>query len=293
MWGVAGVHTIFKILSVALISPFYKQLVKLAELTVKEKKNNDSITLLDERLIETPAIAIGRAAEVTSMMAEVATDAILKSLSLSNNYDPKLADEIRDLETQADIYEDALGSYLVKISSESLSDRDSQQITKLLHIIGDYERISDHAVNLVESIEELRDKKAEFSETAKKELAVVNAIIRDVLLLTKEAYTTGDIQKAVNVEPMEEVVDDLMDAIKLNHIRRVTKNECTIELGFVLSDMLVNFERISDHCSNIAGCLIEVSEHGKMEMHKNSASIRTGNENFEQKYKEYSHKYHL
>ena len=294
MFGVASVHTIFKILSVALISPFYKHLVKLSILLVKDKKgSDDSVTLLDERLIETPAVAIGRAAEVTAMMADVATDAILKAMALSENYDPKVADEIRDLETKADVYEDALGSYLVKISAENLDDFDSQQITKLLHIIGDYERISDHAVNLVESMEELRDKKVSFSDAAKQELAVVHNIITDVLTLTRDAYVNNDIHKALDVDPMEEVVDDLMDTIKLNHIRRVTKNECTIELGFILSDMLVNFERISDHCTNIAGCLIEISEHGKLEMHKNTASMRTGNEYFEQKYKEYSNKYHL
>ena len=294
MWGVALVHTVFKILSVALMSPFYKQLEKLAVVTVREKKGkHDTTTLLDERLINTPAVAIDRAVNVTGMMAEVATDAILKAMELAKNYDAKLADEIRDLETQADIYEDALGSYLVKISATSLDDKESQQITKLLHIIGDYERISDHAVNLVESIEELRDKKVFFSETAQSELAVVFNIIRDELQLTKEAFLHNDILKAWQIDPMEEVVDDLMDAIKLNHVRRVQRNECTIELGFVLSDMLVNFERISDHCSNIAGCMIEVSQHGKMEMHKNTALIRNDKEHFELKYKEYSAKYHL
>jgi len=294
MWGVAAVHTVFKILSVALMAPFYKQLEKLAILTVRDKKGeHDTTTLLDERLIATPAVAIERASQVTGMMANVATEAIVKAMALAKNYDAALADEVRDLEDKGDIYEDALGSYLVKISAESLNDSESQDITKLLHIIGDYERISDHAVNLVESIEELRDKKLYFSDTAQKELDVVFNIITDELNLTREAFVTGDMVKASKVDPMEEVVDDLMDAIKLNHIRRVQKNECTIELGFVLSDMLVNFERISDHCSNIAGCLIEVSQHGKMEMHKNSAIIRNGSENFEQMYKAYSSKYHL
>ena len=294
MWGVAAVHTIFKILSVALMAPFYKQLEKLAVLTVREKKGaHDTTTLLDERLINTPAVAIERANQVTGMMANVATESIIKAMALAKKYDASLADEVRDLEDKGDIYEDALGSYLVKISAMSLSDSESQEITKLLHIIGDYERISDHAVNLVESIEELRDKKVFFSETAQQELDVVFRIITDELNLTREAFMTGDMVKASKVDPMEEVVDDLMDAIKLNHVRRVQKNECTIELGFVLSDMLVNFERISDHCSNIAGCLIEVSQHGRMDMHKNSAIIRNASENFEQMYKAYSSKYHL
>ena len=294
MWGIAAIHTIFKILNVALLSPFYKQLAKLSELTVRDKKGlHDTTTLLDERLIDTPAVAIERAFQVTGMMADVSTDAILKAMDLAKNYDSKLADEIRDLEDKADIYEDALGSYLVKISGLSLDPHESQQITKLLHIIGDYERISDHAVNLVESVEELKDKKVAFSETAQNELAVVYRIISDELKLTLDAFKTGNMKSASKVDPMEEVVDDLMDAIKLNHIRRVQKNECTIELGFILSDMLVNFERISDHCSNIAGCLIEVNQHGTLEMHKNSAMIRSESDFFNRTYKQYSAEYHL
>ena len=272
----------------------YKQLAKLSELTVRDKKGlHDTTTLLDERLIDTPAVAIERAFQVTGMMADVSTDAILKAMDLAKNYDSKLADEIRDLEDKADIYEDALGSYLVKISGLSLDPHESQQITKLLHIIGDYERISDHAVNLVESVEELKDKKVAFSETAQNELAVVYRIISDELKLTLDAFKTGNMKSASKVDPMEEVVDDLMDAIKLNHIRRVQKNECTIELGFILSDMLVNFERISDHCSNIAGCLIEVNQHGTLEMHKNSAMIRSESDFFNRTYKQYSAEYHL
>jgi len=294
MWGIAAIHTVFKILNVALLSPFYKQLARLSELTVPDKKGlHDTTTLLDERLINTPAVAIERAFQVTGMMADVSTDAILKAMDLAKNYDSKLADEIRDLEDKADIYEDALGSYLVKISGLSLDPHESQQITKLLHIIGDYERISDHAVNLVESVEELKDKKVAFSETAQNELAVVYRIISDELKLTLDAFKTGNMKSASKVDPMEEVVDDLMDAIKLNHIRRVQKNECTIELGFVLSDMLVNFERISDHCSNIAGCLIEVNQHGTLEMHKNSAMIRSESDFFNRTYKQYSAEYHL
>ncbi len=292
MWGVAGVHTIFKILSVALIGPFYKQLEKLAVITIKDKKGeNDTVTLLDERLIETPAVAVGRATEVTAMMAEVATDALIRSLTLFDKYDAKLAEEIRDLENKVDVYEDAIGSYLIQIASHTLDERDSKQITKLLHMIGDYERISDHAVNVVESVEELRDKKTMFSMDAQKELGVLREALSTILGISCEACKANDIGKAAEVEPLEQVIDELIDKMKLNHVLRLQKNECTIELGFVLNDLLVNLERVSDHCSNIAGCIIEISEYGALDMHKYIADIRHGSEKYEEKYKEYKRQY--
>ncbi len=292
MWGVAGVHTIFKILSVALIGPFYKQLEKLAVITVKDKKGeNDTVTLLDERLIETPAVAVGRATEVTAMMAEVATDALIRSLTLFDKYDAKLAEEIRDLENKVDVYEDAIGSYLIQIASHTLDERDSKQITKLLHMIGDYERISDHAVNVVESVEELHDKKTMFSMDAQKEIGVLREALSMILGISCEACKANDIGKAAEVEPLEQVIDELIDKMKLNHVLRLQKNECTIELGFVLNDLLVNLERVSDHCSNIAGCIIEISEYGALDMHKYIADIRHGSEKYEEKYKEYKRQY--
>lgn len=292
MWGVAGVHTIFKIFSVALIGPFYKQLANLAVITIKDKKGeDDTVTLLDERLIETPAVAVARATEVTSLMAELSTNALLKAFSLFEKYDAKLADEVRELENKADVLEDALGSYLVQVSACSMDEKDSKQITKLLHMIGDYERISDHAVNVVESIEELRDKKTMFSQDAQKELGVLRSALTDILAITQSACIDNDITKAASVEPLEQVVDELIDKMKLNHILRLQKNECTIELGFVLNDLLVNFERVSDHCSNIAGCIIEISEYGALDMHKYIADIRHGSEKYEQKYNEYKNQY--
>lgn len=292
MWGVAGVHTIFKILSVALIGPFYKQLEKLAVITIKDKKGeNDTVTLLDERLIEAPAVAVGRATEVTAMMAEVATDALIRSLTLFDKYDAKLAEEIRDLENKVDVYEDAIGSYLIQIASHTLDERDSKQITKLLHMIGDYERISDHAVNVVESVEELHDKKTMFSMDAQKEIGVLREALSMILGISCEACKANDIGKAAEVEPLEQVIDELIDKMKLNHVLRLQKNECTIELGFVLNDLLVNLERVSDHCSNIAGCIIEISEYGALDMHKYIADIRHGSEKYEEKYKEYKKQY--
>jgi len=295
MWGVAGVHTIFKILSVILIGPFYKQLEKLAVWTVKDKKDEeDTTTLLDERLIATPAVAVARATEVTNQMSEISTDALMKSMTLLDKYDAKLAEEIRAAENKVDMLEDALGSYLLQVAASSnMDEKDSKQINKLLRIIGDYERISDHAVNIVESAEELKDKKAEFSPEAKRELGVLRSAVGEILNATKEAFTKNDIEVAVGIEPIEQVIDDLTSQIKLNHVIRLQKGTCTISLGFVLTDLLVSFERVSDHCSNVATCTIEIAEFGALDMHKYLADVRHGSEAFEVRYKEYQQKYNL
>ncbi len=292
MWGIAGVHTIFKILSVILMGPFYKQLAKLAELTIRDKKGeNETVNLLDERLLETPAVAVGRAYEVAGIMADVSTNAMLKAIKLADKYDVKLADQVRDLETEADRLEDALGTYLVKLSARSMDEQDSNQVTKLLRVIGDYERISDHAVNIVESIEELESKKEGFSQVARDELNVLDGAITEILNLTREAYLNEDVRKAADIESLEQVVDDLMVQIKMNHTMRLQRGECTIELGFVLNDLLIDFERVSDHCSNIGSCIVEVSQYGALDMHKYLSDLRHGSEEYEQKYREYKNKF--
>ena len=292
MWGVALVHTVFKIIAVAIIGPFNRGLVKLAELSVKDsKEDTETANLLDERLLNTPAIAVARATEVTGMMAEVSCKALRDSLSLFENFDPKAADSIRELENKADLFEDALGTYLVKASEQDLSEMDSKQVTKLLHIIGDFERISDHAVNILESAEEMRDKKIEFSKEAQRELAVMRRAVADILDLAERAFTGNDVNLAADIEPLEQIVDDIRDEIKLNHILRLQKSECTIEHGFILADLLNNFERVSDHCSNIGGCVIEISTYDAMDVHKYLAEIKSGSETYEEKYKEYKKAY--
>ena len=295
MWDIAIIHTVFKIIAVAIISPFYKLLPKLACLTVKDSKEEteESVNLLDERLINTPAVAVARASDVTAVMANISCRALKLSLSLFEGYDPKLADEIRNLEDKADMYEDALGSYLVKISGAELDVRDSKQVTKLLHMIGDFERISDHAVNILESAEEMRDKKIEFSKEAQRELSVLRSAVGEILDLAERAYADNDLVIAAQIEPLEQVVDDLRDSIKLNHIIRLQKSECTIEHGFVLADLLNNFERVADHCSNVGGCVIEISTYDALDMHKYLAEIRVGSEQYEDKYNEYKKKYTL
>ena len=295
MWGVAAVHTVFKILSVALISPFYKQLEKLAVLTIKDKEDDEDekASPLDERLLTTPAIAVERATEVTGAMATVSCKALRNALSVFENYDQKLAEKVRKQENKADNYEDSLGSYLIKIAENEVDEQDSKQVSKLLHIIGDFERISDHAVNIVESAEEIRDKKLEFSDEANHELSVIRSAVADILTLTEEAFLKNDPEKARSVEPLEEVIDGLKTKIKRNHIRRLQANECTIEHGFILADLLNDFERVSDHCSNVAECVIEIAEKEIIDTHRYMREQKVDNESFDEKYKEYKGKYSI
>ena len=293
MWDVAIIHTLFKIISVILIAPFYRQLERLARVSVKDKGEEETVNLLDERLLETPAIAVDRATQVAHNMAEIACTALDDSLNMFTAYDSKIADKIRDFEGKADNYEDALGTYLVKLSGRDMSERDSEQVTKLLHIIGDFERISDHAVSVLSSAEELRDKKIEFSKEAQREMSVLRSAVKEILAIARDSFTRNDVALAADVEPLEQVVDDLRDTIKQNHIIRLQKSECTIEHGFILADLLNDFERVSDHCSNIAGCVIEISTYEALDMHKYLSDIKQGSEAFESKYKEYSGKYSL
>jgi phosphate:Na+ symporter len=292
-WGIAIIHTLFKLICVVLIGPFYKQLAKISMLIIKDSKDEqETSTLLDDRLLNTPGVAVARATQVVANMADLATKSLIDAISLFDEFDPKIADSVRDVENKVDNLEDAIGSYLIKVSSRATDPKDSEQVTKLLHIIGDYERISDHAVNIVESCEELMDKKITFSDEAVKELSVLRRAVSDILDLSYKAFVSNDLDIAAKIDPLEQVVDDLRDKIKLNHIIRLQKSECTIEHGFVLSDILTNFERVSDHCSNIGGCVIEIAKYDALEMHKYNRKNH-GSEYFEQMYKVYSSEYSI
>ncbi len=295
MWGIAIVHTTFKILAVALMWPFTKLLEKLACAIIRgeDKKGDEFTNKLDERLLDTPSIAIETSREVACNMAKISTEALKSSISLIDNYDTKVAATVKDIEDKADIYEDVIGSYLVKITSNSMTDADSHEITKLLHMIGDLERISDHAANLVESAEELKDKNLQFSDSAKQELAVLYAAVSEIVDITRDAFIDNNLELAARVEPLEQVVDDLKENIRREHIVRLQKSECTIEHGFVLSDILTNLERVSDHCSNIAGCLIEMTKHDTLDLHGYLHDVKIGSEGFNRLYAEYTEKYKL
>jgi len=273
--GVAIVHTVFKLIALLILMPFTKQLEKLSCVIVPDSKKNEETQLLDERLLATPSVAIVRCREVAVSMAKTAVRSIKEATALLGNYNEKAAMHVRELEDEVDVYEDKLSSYLVKLSAHDMSETDSAEANKLLHVIGDFERISDHAINVVNSAEEIHDKKLEFSGQAKKELNVLIDAVLEILELALASFERDDLDSAVMVEPLEQVVDYLRDVLKKQHIRRLRKQECTIELGFVLTDILTNLERVSDHCSNIAACILEIARD-EMDVHEYLRNVKGG-----------------
>lgn len=290
--GIAFVHTGFKILALLIITPFSKQLTALACKLVPDKKNQQ-IELLDERLLATPSVAVERCRVVTVSMAKLAVNSLKESFPLLNGYNEKTCNLIREQEAEVDRYEDMLGTYLVKLSSQAMGENDSEEATKLLHLIGDFERISDHAVNIVESAEEMHDKKLVFSAEAKQEMNVLIGAVTEILDLALVAFDETNLDSAALVEPLEEVIDHLKKEIRRRHTQRLQKNECTIELGFVYSDLIVNLERVADHCSNIAACLMEI-DNDKLSMHEYIENLKTGTaDDFNNNYQLFSMKYAL
>ena len=283
----------FKLFALVLLMPASRLLEKLANVIVKEGKTNDGTELLDERLIVTPAVASGQCKAVTVKMAEIAVQSLHVSISLLDSFDEKLFEKIREDEDKVDMYEDKLGSYLVKLTGQDLSETDSLEANKLLHVISDFERISDHALNIAERAEEKADKTLEFSAEAKNELMVLTGAIREIIDITLESFTANNLDKAIIVEPLEQVVDHLKELLRKRHIKRLRKQECTIELGFVLTDILTNFERVSDHCSNIAACLLEIA-HDEFDVHEYLRSVKAGTEeDFNHYFDYYSMKFAL
>ena len=290
--GIAVVNSTFKILSTALLLPLSGLLEKLACLTVRGDEERDDIIELDERLFVTPAVAIERCHNVTVTMAETSVDALKSSLTLLDKYDAKLAQHVRTEEAEADRYEDGIGTYLVKLSSHAMSDKDSAEASELLHMIGDFERISDHAVNILESAEEMKEKGLVFSGAAQRELGVITGAVNEILDLALSAFEHGDLASAALVEPLEQVVDTLKEQLRARHILRMQKGECSIEAGFVWSDLLTNLERVADHCSNIAGCVIETS-HRSLDLHGYIRDVKSGSTEFISNYNAFAQKYAL
>ncbi|HHU91038.1 MAG TPA: Na/Pi cotransporter family protein [Clostridiaceae bacterium] len=290
---IAIAHSVFNILCTALLLPFSELLEKLAYRTIPDDNKQDKVSLLDARLFSTPALAINRSREVAKEMAFTSMNAIKQAFELIHNYDESKVEKVKDAEHQTDMYEDALGTYLVKLSSQSLSADDSTEAAKILFLIGEFERIADYAMDITESAQEIYDKNIVFSEPAQKELDVMIAAVDEVVEKAIKAFTEDDLALASKVDPLEEVIDDLKSTIKKQHVTRLQSNECTIGMGFVFSDLLTVLERISDHCSNIAGCVIEMS-HDSMNMHDYLYKAKHDpNSDFVQQYKEYSVKYAL
>ncbi len=264
---IATVHTIFNVTATLILLPFSKQLVHLATITIPEDTvvveqthAQKVLSILDSRFLDMPSYAIEQSREAANSMVQLAEEAINTAMELLSGYDETKANRVVELEREIDQFEDQIGSYLVKLSSKNLSTTDSHTVSVLLHSIGDFERISDHARNIKEAAQEMYEKQLEFSDKAKAELEVFKRAIHDIVRLSMLSFTENDLDLAKQVEPLEEVVDSLNLEIKQRHVKRLRKGKCTIELGFVLSDITTNFERIADHCSNIAVCLLEVND---------------------------------
>ncbi|MBR6678269.1 MAG: Na/Pi cotransporter family protein [Oscillospiraceae bacterium] len=290
--GIAVAHSVFNISCTLLLLPLTGKLEQLACRIVPDAKAEEKQSELDERLLNTPAFAIQRCREVTETMASISVGAMRSAIAQLTNYNPAVAETIREQENEADHYEDILGTYLVKLSAQPMSEEDSTESAKLLHLIGDFERISDHAVNLVESVEEIANKSLSFSDEARKELELLVGAVSETMDLALKAFLENDIKAAALVEPLEEVVDTLKEQLRARHIRRLQQGSCSIEVGFVWSDVLTNLERVADHCSNIAGCVIEMS-HASYDLHEHLHAVREDDPTFAALYQGYANKYAL
>ena len=292
LFSIAVVHSAFNVLCTLLLLPMTGLLERLAHRLVPDGRTPDTVTEIDERLLATPPLALERCRAVAAEMAETSVAALKSSLACLLYYTPELAEEVREKEDKSDHYEDILSSYLVKLSSRKISESDSAEAAKLLKVIGDFERISDHAVNLVESAEEIKAKELEFTQAAKRELSVIISAVSEVLDLTQEAFEKDDAALALRVEPLEQVIDDLKETLRTGHILRLQQGECSSVAGFVWSDILTNLERTSDHCSNVAGCIIDMSHH-ELHLHESQREFRNTSEDYRQNYLRYRNKYAL
>lgn len=296
--GIAVVHSVFNIAATIVLLPFAKGLEKLACLTVRDKATDeqripDNLQLLDERFLEKPALAMQHCKEVTVKMAELAEESIRQAVVILDNYTPETANYVLELEERIDKYEDRLGQYLMRVSTKHLSWHDSYLLSVLLHCINDLERISDHAVNIVESAQEMDEKKLQFSESARSEMQVLTKAVLEIVHMSIDVLRGENLTEADQVEPLEEVIDHLSDEIKMHHVERLREGKCTIEMGFVLSDLTIDLERVADHCSNIAVSILETPQQ-KQGVHEYLQTQREGqNVQFQNNYAAYGMKYHL
>jgi len=264
--GIAVVHSVFNIAATLLLLPFSGGLEKLATLTVRDKEETENNTpaelemlkRLDVRFLEKPAFAVGHCIEVVKYMAQLSKNSIDMALSLVDNYDETVRDKVEDLEGIIDTYEDEVGSYMVKLSSKELSHEDSQKVSIGLHVIGDLERMSDHAITIADICRKMNETGAVFSEKAKAELSVYKDAVQNIVEMTVDAYEKEDLQEASHVEPLEEAINELNSAVKKQHIKRLQKGKCTIELGISLENLINNYERVADHCSNVAVAMLQL-----------------------------------
>lgn len=278
---IAMVHTIFNCFTTLVLLPFTKGLENLAYLTLpltedeKEQEAGSEFKVLDNRFLQTPGFAIEQCKELAGKMAGLSKECFLKAMAILDGYSEEAAEEVIALENKIDVYDDKIGVYLTKLSSQDLSQKDSQNLSTLQHCLTDLERISDHAVNVVESVQEMNKRELQFSKKAQEEMRIYRSAIEDILDRATGAFVAQDVQRALTVEPLEEVIDKLNKDVKKRHIKRLRKGKCTIDLGLILSDIATNFERVADHCSNIAVCLIQVQDN-ELEAHSYINQLKDG-----------------
>ena len=291
--GIPAVHSIFNVTTVLVLLPFSKQLGKLATLTVRDKKTDEDMPLLDERLLSSPSFALEQCKNVVFDMARCTEKTLTAAINQISEKNEKMFDKISENEEKIDRYEDILGTYLVKLSACEVTEKDSREISQFLQVIGDFERIGDHAENILDSVRELTEKKIRFSEKAEKEIDTISAAVKEIVANTFKAFVDNDIQLAKKTEPLEQTVDELQHELKDRHIRRLKEGRCTIELGFIFTELLTAFERISDHCSNIAvGVIQHDGSSLNSHMYLNDIKKREP-EDFKEDFNHYVEKYKL
>lgn len=291
--GIAIVHTCFNLLSTMALLPFTKLLERLAYLTIRDTARDENFQILDERFLASPAVAIHQCQKMTTSMAKLAQQSLYQAIGLIGAYDEKIAQSIEEGEDQIDLYEDKLGTYLVRLSSKNLTMEESREISKLLHVIGDFERIGDHAVNILKSAKEMQVKKFAFSEQAQKEINTISKAVEEIVDLATTSFIENDLYLASKVEPLEQVVDSLKDELRNRHVKRLQNGECTINNGFIFSDLITNYERVADHCSNIGVCILRIAEDS-FDTHEYLNHIKDGHDDtFESRYNRYKDKYSL
>lgn len=290
--GIAVAHSVFNVLCTGLMLPMTGVLESLVSRLIPENAEKETQAELDERLLATPSIALERCQVVAAELAKTSVGALKEALALPQGVSPEAAQRIREAEDLTDHYEDILSTYLVHLSARQIGEADSAEAAELLKIIGDFERIADHGVNLLESFEELRDKGLSLTVEARKEYAVLSSALREILDTALEAFLNKDTDAAKRVEPLEQVIDILKEKLRTCHILRLQSGKCAIEVGFVWSDILTNLERVSDHCSNIAGCVIDIAENN-MNLHESLREMRLGSEDYRIRFEEYMIKYSL
>lgn len=304
--GIAVVHTTFNVAATIVLLPFSKGLERLAVLTIPDKATDveeqvqkqqtadvdEGMKLLDERFLDHPAFAVAQAKTAAVDMAKLVNEALTLAIPLYQDYDKKKVQTICEIEERVDQYEDVLGTYLVRLCAKPLAEHDNHVLTTLLHSISDLERMADHAVNLAQNAQRMKKEKANFSKKAQAELELFSSAMNEILSLTFTVFENEDAGQAANIEPLEEVIDDLKEEIRTRHIRRLAKGKCTIELGFALTDIVTNYERIADHCSNIAVAVIQMDEK-EHDVHKYLGQVKTQDPQFAQMYRMYKEKYLL